>query len=491
MAVGLIKRSITKAKLNLGIVVPGSEKSDVVGFERVKKVRSDKLEVLNKYSESKQYDHLTNWDLNCDAQDNYIAIRKRKPKIIYPFTKVLSERVATKLVGKSNFPQYKVEDDPDTEAFFKAIIKASKLKSNLVDPIKSMNTLGSTFVRFYLNEGNIKMDWYNSNHCYPEFLPNGDLSSVKVRFVFESPNESDMSGKRVQRWFQLILGMQSDISYDNPKYTENVEPIFTETGRVDHNLGFVQGEWFKTSKTNLSPDGHSLVEDVLDFIDELNYNMSQSSQSVSYNQDPQLYFSGIDEEETEALIRSSSKSWNLGREGTAGFLETDLNGVKVATELRDKVRLGIQDISRVILMDPEKVVGHAQSAKAMEVLHGPLVDLIEELRPNVEEHITKLIQKMSLVVLLQARFGQPVPFELPPNYQPSTLQPEVIWPPIFAQTIQDLRDKVQVAVSASSASLISRETLTQWLAEDFGIENVEEEVARVNAQPVLNPFGSF
>jgi hypothetical protein len=62
---------------------------------------------------------------------------------------------------------------------------------------------------------------------------------------------------------------------------------------------------------------------------------------------------------------------------------------------------------------------------------------------------------------------------------------------VFPQTIADLRDKLTVAVQASNASLISRETLTRWLSRDFAIEDVEAEIAKVAAQPVINPFGAF
>lgn len=57
--------------------------------------------------------------------------------------------------------------------------------------------------------------------------------------------------------------------------------------------------------------------------------------------------------------------------------------------------------------------------------------------------------------------------------------------------MQDLQQKVAVAVAAAGGSLISREAMTRWLAEDFNIENIEEEIAKIAAQPVLNPFGSF
>jgi hypothetical protein len=43
----------------------------------------------------------------------------------------------------------------------------------------------------------------------------------------------------------------------------------------------------------------------------------------------------------------------------------------------------------------------------------------------------------------------------------------------------------------SQASLISRETLTRWLAKDFDVQDVEAEIEKIANQPSLNPFGAF
>ena len=488
MAEGIISRSLTRAKLNLGI--KSNKESQIPGlYKKTNKYRSEKLEELNKYYLNKQYDGLVAWETK--GQDGqYVPVRQRKPRLIFPFAKVLSSRITSKIVGKSNFPEFKTPDDPETEQFFKAVLKASMLRSKLYDPLRSMCVTGSAFIRFYMVGGTIRTEWYNGNNCYPVFNAAGELDSIRIRYIYETP-ELDNTGKRIMRWFQLDLSSQVDVAYDNPEYNQNEEPKFEVVGRVAHGLGFVQGEWFRTSEDKHSPDGDSLVDGVLDFIDELNYNVSQSSSAVSYNQDPQLTLKGMDEEETENLIRSSTKSWNLGREGEAGFVESSMNGVTIAGDLRDKVKVHIQDIARVVLLDPEKIVGNAQSAKAMEVMHGPMVELIDEIRPFVEKSILKLIQKISLVVLIQNKRGEQLPFNIPPGWQPSTLMPEVTWPPIFAMTMEDLQKKVGVASAVAGASIMSRETMTRWLAADFGVENIEEEVAKVASQPVINPFGAF
>ena len=482
------RRRANRAEKRLGVV---STTNEVIGISnKIKKVRDPRLDKLDEYFHGRQYKHLIDW-VEAAAQDPYVPIRRRRPLVNYNLAKVLANRVSSKLVGKEVFPKIQVEDDPDTEQFLTLLVKISKAQAKLVESMRFMGVSGSVLCRFFFQGGVLKIENYNSKHCYPQFLPNGDLQFCKIQYVFTDLDDVDENGKPKQKWFRMDLGQFADILYDNPEYKENVEPAFQEIARADHGLGFVQGEWFRTTEDQHSPDGMSLIEDILEFIDELNYSLSQSSQAIGYNQDPQTIIKNMDEEELNQLVRSSQKAWNMGREGDASFLESNLGAVERAQENRDRMRVVIQDIVRVILLDPEKVVDHAQSGRAMEVLHGPMVELINELRPQVEDRITSLITKMAITTLILNQQGVPVPINIPPGYRPKSLSIQLNWPPIFPRTTQDLRDKISAVTMATNANLISRETGLRKIAKDFDVENVEEEIQRINTQPVFNPFGAF
>lgn len=449
--------------------------------------------VLDQYYESTQYDHLEGWDDAC-AKDDYVAIRKRKPRIIYGFAKALSARVTAKLVGADVWPAFKQSQDPAFEEYLRFIINASQLKHRILEPIRRLSVTGSVFVRFYVEDGQFVFRHYLSKVCFPTLKPSGDLESMTVAYVYDDLGDIGENGEPKKKWYRLDLTPNADFLYDNPIYNEGEswqEASFEVVEMNEHGLGFVQGEWMRTAEIPNEVDGPSFIADILTFIDELNYNISQSSQVIQYNQDPQLVINGLTEEELELLIRSSQKAWNLGKDGKAMMLESNLGAVDTARDFRDRCRLGVQDVARIVLMDPEKIVGHAQSGKALEILHGPLVELINELRPVIEHDLKNLVLKMAMVNLIHIQRGMPAPVTTPPNYAPSVFDCEIVWPPVFQQTMEDLQKKVQVATSASSANIISRETALRWVAKDFDIENVEEEIQRVANQPVLNPFGMF
>jgi hypothetical protein len=477
-------RTDQRVARNLGkIRVPMPEGSD-------KMFRDQKLEVLDAYYERRQYDHLLPWN-ECDQNGSYIPIHKRQPKVIFNLPKVFSQRLTSKLVGDDVFPTMRVEDDPDTSEYLRMILKASRLKSRILEPVRRYLNNGSVFLRFYFVEGKIVLEHYLAKYCYPTLSESGDLRAMRIRYTYEDKQEKDEKGNPLMRWYQMDLGPMVDILYDNPIFEADKDPVFQEVSRAEHEMGFVQGEWLRTCEVRESVDGYSINEDILDFSDCLNYSLSQSDTAVQYNQDPQLFFKNMDEEEMGNLIRSSTKAWNLGREGDAGFLESGLGGVQTAAELRDKTRNNIMDIARVLMLDPEKIVGSAQSAKAMEVLHGPMVDLVKELRPNLQAGLESILLKMAIGNLFLVQKGLPAAVNVPPGYRPKSLTITTSWPPVFPMTIEDLQKKVSLVQSAVSAFLISEETGSRYVAKDFGVEDIEEERAKIAAQPVRNPFGMF
>jgi hypothetical protein len=481
---GVFSRASKQAALNNGIVV--SDLNDQAVF------RDPNLEKLDSYFENRQYAKLLPFEQDKDAAGASIPLRARQPRFKVPFARSLSSIVASKLLGPTVFPSFKVPDSPDDQAYWKAILDASELQMFLLEPIRRMINTGEIFVRFYLSGGAFVKSFYDTKYCYPQFDDAGELEMVTIKYVYADADDKDSNGSPKKKWYRLDLGQEAEVLYDNPPYIPaEQEPQFNPVMTVEHGFGFVQGEWMTTTGV---AKGYGLIADITDFIDELAYSLSQSSKALSYNQDPQTILKGMSSEEIDELVRSSTKAWNLGRTGEAEFLESDLNGVSVGMELRDKVRQNISDFTRIVLLDPEKIVGNAQSAKAMEVLHGPLKDLVDELRLPVGSALKRLVMKMGAANILGQHDGMEVPLPLPDGFQLTTLALELKWPAIFQQTLEDLKNKVGIASQAQGAGLIGPITAIRYIAEDFGIEDIEAElqaiIAHQQMMAALNPFNS-
>jgi hypothetical protein len=461
-------------------------------MNQAKEFRNDHLDLLDRYYDSEQYEDLQDWN-EALKSDEYVPIRDRKPRIMYNVAKVLVEKVAAKLIGESTFPKFVIEDDDDDTEFFRVVGKTVKFRAKMIDPVKNMLKAGACFVRYYLVNGAVKIEFAKSKYCYPIFDEMGELDSCEIKYVYEDQNDKDQNGTPIKKWYKLVLTKQADIMFDNPTYRPGSRPTFEEAGRMEHGLGWVQGEWLQTHSDKFDFDGYSLYGDILGFIDELNYSLSQTSQAVSYNQEPQLVFNKMDEDELDKLVRSSTKAWNLGREGEAKYLETDMKGIEQAGDRRDEMRNRMLEVVRVVISDPEQIKGNTQSGEALKQLYAPMLELIDDLRAALEPQFTNLLIKIGMTCLHYNAMGAQTVIQTPPGYVPSSFDFTVQWPNIFPPTLADINTMAQAANVLATAQIISRESLTKWIIAQTNIaDNAEEEIKKLAVQePLPSPFGSF
>jgi len=479
-----MSRSEKRANNNLGIVLnTGNEKSD--------RYRSPKLCVVQSYLEGTQYDGKQDWD-QAACSDTHVPLKDRKPKIIYPFAKVFADRLSSKLLGRSTFPAVKVEDDEDTSYFTKIVLNGTFFQARMLDMCKKLVAYNSCFVRFKMTNGSLKLEKYNPNYCYPSFDPAGNLDFIEIKYVYDT-GETDNKGKKIERWYKLILSTTTDTLFSNPIYVENSKPEFEVVSSIEHNLGYVQGEWFSIGEDLYSPDGESepFILQIKDFVDAINYNLSQTDTATNYGNDPQLVLSGMDEDDIDKLIKSSAKAWALGREGKAAFLEVAGSGLEASRETREDFFKRVQDIARIVMLDPEKMQASAQSGKAMEVMHAPLVELVNEIRPWIEKGFKSLIAKMIDTIITLNTLGFETQFTMPEDFVPASMEFTITWPPVFELTTQDKQQVVSIGLQASNGNIISRDTALKWIQSqgvDFGVEDFELERQKVDSQKT---FGGF
>ena len=472
------QRRFKLLRSQLGIV-----NKNVSDQEQVSKFRNAKLAILKAYYDGKAYDHLKDWFKSRDTKEKS-KLRSLKPPIQYNLSKTLSSRVTSKIIGKNQFAELNLGDHPDDQEFLSVFLNTTNIQYRMTEAIRLACGIGSSLFRWEIINGGLKTEVYNPAFCYPTFDDNNDLAQVRIQYTYFDKNDRDENNQPKEKWFRLDLTPMADIAYDNPEYDPEEMPEFEEVRRNEHGIGFVQAEWFKTCHRSDSIDGYSLVEDVLGFIDDLNYSLSQTADNIEYNQNPQLAFTGPDSQQLQGLVKGVDKAWKLG-EATGMFIESSMTGFDSADRFRVKMLQDVGQITGVILLEPEKMASYAQSGKALTVLCQPFVDLVEELIPSFEKSIKNVIAKMINQTIMLHMAGQPSIMTMPQGYFPQTTEVSFKWPPVFAETNQDLQARVGVAQSASQANLISRVTATRYIADIFNIDDPEEEAFNVDNQEQL------
>lgn len=497
-------RSQVKSALNTGVISDGnpglsaSSGGDDRGLPRTTTEDSPRYKLLDHYDqyfEGTQYDKLRPWDQDRDAgSGQYIPIRKRKPLVSFNISRLFCERASAKLAGHRALPKFTIPSDPDTEELLKLLMKQSKLQVKAIDMAKEFFKHGTVFAKFMVVNGVFKLDTYNAKWCSPKFNEDtGELVGVRIQYKFEDEEAKKKDKKKIMRWYRLDITEMSEILYDNPEVDNesNEEPVFQVKKQVDHELGFVPGEWITMGEKQNKIDGESILFGMTSINDCVNYQLSQSDQAVSYSQEPQMAFSGMSTDEIDNLIKTSTKAWNLGREGQANFIETSGASVEMAKNHMVNLNQKAQDLAKVVILDPERMTGVYQSGEAMKVLHAPLVDLIEESRPWFGDYgLVPLLQKMVGAAIILNERGAELSITFPEGYQPQSLDIELVWKPVFPPTLDDIQKAVNIASGAATANIVARVTATKFVSEYFGIEDAEAEQKIVETQPPPpSPFG--
>ena len=102
-----------------------------------------------------------------------------------------------------------------------------------------------------------------------------------------------------------------------------------------------------------------------------------------------------------------------------------------------------------------------------------------------------MLQKISTTAILLNLQGFETQFLMPKGWQPQSLNIKSIWPPIFELTTQDKQQIVSIGLQAASGNVISRDTALRWIQSqgvDFGVDDYELEVQKVNTQQKFNTF---
>ena len=440
--------------------------------------RFPQLEVYDRYMKNKQYDHLDEWNPDLITQQN--DTRKRQPKLIFPLPSIASDMFCSLVTGEEAKLTLNVEDEALQEKIDN-FMKKSMLWGCISSAFPSFFANGSMFIRFFVTDNKKKLilEPHNTKSCWPKFDDNEDLESVKIRYIYDT-GKVDKRQQPIWKWAQYELFKNKDVEYDNPifDHNEKTPPVFSPVLTINHGLGEVQGVWIKNGFDPTSDDGKSLLEGALDFLDNLNYMSGKESDSLYHSLYPTLLGFGVDEIDLqkgavkltggEALITSEKPP----DKADLRFLENSNSGISLSDIYVQRNMVFLQHILKVTLPNPEVLLGYAQSAEAMKMLYKPIISEVQNMRPFLENGICELLERIEMATG-DLEWGLP---------KGTTKLAKKKWGDIFKATQTDIAQKVTSAVSASQARVISRKTSSEFLAPDFGVSNVEEELKRIEEE---------
>lgn len=438
----------------------------------------------------------------------FVPYKRRAPSTRRDLPRIVVKRITSMLFGTDRFPLIAVAGDEDAEDFVSSLSTEARVPARMIEARDLGGACGSVAMSFAYVRGKPRVEVHNAKHV--TVLRWADRSEQTIgaailayrykRRVFKDGKVKEVDFFHVRFWDE----------------TREVvwEPISEEQGRSEswwslprreltHGFGFTPLYWIQNTPDAYSDDGESDYQGQEDNCDELNRLFSATTKGTTSNVDPTLIMRA-DPALNEGAVRKGGENviWSPGG---AEYLELRGTAQQAAEKQLGAIEQSVLDASGVVLADPEKLSGAAQSAAALRLIYAPMTALCDIRREQYGQQgvIPLLTGMLRAAKRLLSQPAETMTSEdgttlvrvpalaLPPRVIPqedgtALLRPrvpgqsEVItlnWPPYFPATWQDISAATSAATTASgNKPVITRRTAIQAISSMWGVRSVDAEL---------------
>lgn len=447
--------------------------------------------------------------------DPGLTVRDKRPTAPKNLARTIVNRYTGLLLSEKRKPKVVVEQDADTEAFLEAVRESSKFWAKMRSARDLGGAMGSVAITAHVRDGRFSYDVHNTKHCTPIWKNRRTWELTGLLVMYRYPVEENVydkddkhAGTRIVEYMdRRIITEQEDVVY-RPIALDNVatadwvpDPALS----VRHGLGFFPGVWIQNRAEADDMDGTPDCDGAWQTIDTMDRLLSQMNKGVLLNLDPTPVIK-YDETEVAAIggiRKGSDNAITPGKNGDAKYLEMTGSGIEAGLKLLTEFRQTVCEVTGYVSVDPEKISGAAQSAKAIEYIMAPMLERADDFRAQYGEAIISLTRVTDRIArafasrtvqLADGSTGVFV-FDLPPRKTQVKQGDDVVhhvedqklgpggyislkWGPYFPPTNDDTQKAISNAAAANAAGFVAKATAATTIADEFGVSDVEGEVAR-------------
>ena len=468
------------------------------------------LDVYNRVLEGALYDHLPyGFHQEQSQAHEYIPVRDRRPSVRYNLCKLVVDDSVSLLFSEGHFPTPDVDKNPDAKSALLTIVKGCRLNDLMLEAA-TIGSVGSVAIQMrVLRQDNGTHKMFFVAHATGFLTPTYDKADpdrlVKITERYQVRGDAvKAAGYAVEPdqlnamfWFQREWDETAETWY-LPQLASKTEPPAVDTDKTtSHTLGFCPWVWIKNLPgklklvaTDRDPavrwseiDGACTFSGAIDAMIEAEYQLSQAGRGLKYSMDPLLLIKepaapldGSDETGGD-MAKAPGTAIVVGEKGDAKLLELGgsafdvvLNYVRALRELAIESAHGNRT-------DPQKLAS-AQSGRAMEMMNQALIWLADRLRVSYGEGALLSILKMALKA--HAAYPLTIDDEELPKVDPKA-KVVLKWPRWYAPTAEDRQANAITLKTLKEGGMLSSETGVVSIADDYDIEDVPTELARIEA----------
>lgn len=459
-------------------------------------------------------------------------VRERAPCINYRFAKSAVQEAVKFTVGEGRFPRIKVEKDEEVypgvalsaeeaktlSTFIASLVKQAQIQPLWADALSDGLSTGTAVEIVSIRDGYFHSESAQAEHCDPVFDSVGNVVSMTQCYQTNIENVEHDTIVTKRMFYRRDIDAQYDTVYKLVEVGNGGKPEWTIDTQTQHGFGFCPVNWGRHNRRLgcAETDGESIFDGSLEELDALNLALSHRHRGINYWGNPQPWETGIEDDEQVAAIGRKAKPeskrqsaldpyggpatgaarksgvtevWrSRNADAKFGLFETTGKAFEAASKHVDDIRGRLAEEMSVVLPDLSVIVGKGDiSARLLTMLYAPLLGLVDKIRTCWWAGF--FMQSLSLRLRMIAVLGGEGIF-VPGAVEVGAILRKLIidgrwfapsmtpiWGAYFSPSSAETGASVKAAKDANEAGLISKRTAAEYVAQDFGVQDVDEELA--------------
>ena len=444
------------------------------------------IDVLTRVLEGKLYDHLEHdFQTEMTSSGEYIPLRDRRPSVRYALCKTVVDDSVSLLFSEGHFPSIDCEDE-NTRDSLSDLIKESKLNEVMIEAALR-GSVGSVAIFMRVINGRMFFEVKGTQFLTPVWRDDAPdtLESITEQYKVKG-SALRLAGYPISNddlvaefWFQRTWDDTNETWFTPWKVRdENAGPIVDKAKTKKHSLGFVPVEWVKNLPGGNGIDGACTFLDAINTSIEIDYQLSQAGRGLKYSSEPTLVLKEPSVEDGK-IVRGAGNALVVSAEGDAKLLEISGDAAAAVVEYVRALReLALESIhgNRA---NADKVSA-AQSGRAMELMNQALIWLADKLRISYGEGA--LLSLLRKIVVVSDKYELKIYGKAiePLN---ADVKVSLRWPAWYAPTYADKQTEAETLTTLRTGELLSRETAIKALSNSYDIEDPQDELGSIKADP--------
>lgn len=336
--------------------------------------------------------------------DWYIPLRSRRPAAPYRLARIIVDSFTNLVFGYQRWPTIRCPDDPDTEAFARALVDSSGLRTLMIRARTLGGSTGSVGLSWRFHNGKPVVQAHNPKQVYVHaWADREQLIPAHVIEMYRFPrDEWDAPRQRFVRnwyWFRRDWTPEADVAFHEQKYDVGQDPawVIDEENTFAHGDGFAHFVWVQNLPGEHAEefDGTPDFEGLYEMFDSLDLLHSVLVRGTTLNLDPTLILKlDPDIVARTGVQKGTDNALLVGTSGDARYMELQGTSVQVGTTLFAKMRESALETAQCVVPDPNQIGAAGTSSVALKVVYAPMLGKSDILREQYANGIRLLLQQM-------------------------------------------------------------------------------------------------